>query len=138
MRANPHLLRGHNRFWVKFFTLAAFATMYVRDHARPEFHKALGLDLTEYDYQVFRITSEISKQVFPVTLDIDDPRFRAGLERLRKLSVGIERAKKRGGVLGRLKMLGLIGAAGLTMARVYLLPAKKNALPDAARLQPVW
>ncbi len=138
MRANPHLLRGHNRFWVKFFTLAVFATMYVRDHARPEFHKALGLDPTEYDYQVFRITSEISKQVFPVTLDIDDPRFRAGLERLRRLSVGIERAKKRGGVLGRLKMLGLIGVAGLTMARVYMLPAKKNALPDASRLQPVW
>ncbi len=138
MRANPHLLRGHNRFWVKFFTLAVFATMYVRDHSRPEFHKALGLDPTEYDYQVFRITSEISKQVFPLTLDIDDPRFRAGLDRLRTLAVGIERAKKQGGVLGRLKMLGLVGAAAVTMARVYMLPAKNNALPVASRLQPVW
>jgi len=138
MRANPHLLRGHNRFWVKFFTLAVFATMYVRDHSRPEFHKALGLDPTDYDYQVFRITSEISKQVFPLTLDIDDPRFRAGLERLRRLTVGIERAKKRGGLVGRAKMLGLVGAAAVTMARVYLLPAKKNVLPAESRLQPAW
>ena len=138
LRANPHLLRGMNTLWIRFFVLAVYATMYVRDHTRPEMHAAMGMDPTEYDYQVFRITSEITKQVFPMTLNIDDPRFRAGLERLRHISVAGDAARAQGGLLGGIKRLGLTLAAGAIFVRLYCLPAQPNALPENPRVAPAW
>ncbi len=112
--------------------------MYVRDHARPAFHAALGLDPTDYDYKVFRICSEISKQVFPLTLDIDDPRFRAGFDRLAMITAAMSRAKAQGGLVGAVKRVGLGLAAGVTFAGLYLLPTARNEAPAAIRLVPAW
>jgi len=138
MRANPSLLQGVNKLWIRFFLLAVFATMYVRDHARPEFHAALGLDPTDYDFQVFRITSEVTRQVFPFTLDIEHPRFRARLDRLRRISEASDEARRAGGVRGALKRVGL-GAAGVaTFVELYLLPTRKNELPAEVRVAPAW
>jgi magnesium-protoporphyrin IX monomethyl ester (oxidative) cyclase len=138
LRANPGLLTGFNKLWIRFFVLAVFATMYVRDHSRPEFHRALGLDPTEYDFGVFRITSEISRQVFPLTLALDDPRFRVGLDRLVRIGAATDAAKARGGIAGGVKRAGLALAAAATILRLYVLPARPNALPADMRLAPTW
>jgi magnesium-protoporphyrin IX monomethyl ester (oxidative) cyclase len=112
--------------------------MYVRDHARPVFHAAMGLDPTEYDMQVFRITSDICRQVFPVTLDIDNPAFLAGLERLRTTGLAIAKAKVEGGLVGGIKRLLHTGSAALTFARLYLMRAKSAPLPARIRMAPAW
>lgn len=138
LRAHPHLLRGANTLWIRFFQLAVYATMYVRDHTRPELNAAMGLDATGYDYTVFRITNEISRQVFPVTLDIDNPAFRAGLDRLLDLKRRIDGARARGGIGGRLAQAGLALQGALTFARLYLLPVKRHALPAQVRMAPAW
>ena len=138
MRADPKVLSGVNRLWIRFFLLAVFATMWVRDHARVEFHKALGLDPTDYDREVYRVTSEISRQVFPLTLDLDNPAMFAGFERLKRIADGLAMAKQQGGVAGHAKRIGLIAGAGLTFARLFLIPPKRNALPKSIRLAPAW
>ncbi len=138
LRADPKLLRGANTLWVRFFLLAVYATMYVRDHARPVFHQALGLDPTDYDYRVFTICSQIARQVFPVELDTDDPRFRRAMDRLLVASNRIAAGKARGGLAGAwLRATGAIGA-GAQFARMFLLRPRRNRLPATVRLQPAW
>jgi magnesium-protoporphyrin IX monomethyl ester (oxidative) cyclase len=138
MRAQPNLLRGANLLWIRFFLLAVYATMYVRDHTRPMLHQAMGLESTEYDYRVFGICNEISKQVFPLSLDIDNPAFRAGMDRLFQVQTRINEAKARGGLAGKISQ-GLWAAAGvLAFARLYLLPVQRHQLPAQVRVAPAW
>jgi magnesium-protoporphyrin IX monomethyl ester (oxidative) cyclase len=112
--------------------------MYVRDHTRPAMHEAMGIDIDDYDTAVFRITSEISKQVFPLTLDTDHPAFLAGLKRLCVISAVAERAKAQGGVVGAVKRAALAIAGAAVFARLYLLPVKRHALPQQVRVAPAW
>ena len=123
---------------MRFFLLAVYATMYVRDHARPEFHRALGIDPTEYDYKVFSLTNEITRQVFPLVLDIDHPRFRKGLEKLRVINDKASAMAKETGIGARIRRFGLGASAAMTFAGLFLLPVKGNELPDTSRMQPVW
>jgi magnesium-protoporphyrin IX monomethyl ester (oxidative) cyclase len=138
MRANPSLLKGGNVFLIRFFLVAVYATMFVRDHARPLLHEALGLKTADYDYEVFRITTECTKQVFPISLDTDNPAFRRLLESLLASSLAIDAAKVQGGVMGKLKQV-MHGAKALTtFVRLYLMPVHHHALPQQIRMVPAW
>jgi magnesium-protoporphyrin IX monomethyl ester (oxidative) cyclase len=138
MRTDPKLTSGVNVWWIKFFLLAVFATMYVRDHARPAFHRALGVDITEYDMKVFHLTSEISRQVFPIVLDLDHPAFIRCLKRLERINRRLSAAHERGGIAGRLAKGWWMARAGMVFARLYAIPTKRNQVPETSRLQPVW
>jgi magnesium-protoporphyrin IX monomethyl ester (oxidative) cyclase len=138
MRANPHLLRGHNKYWIRFFLLAVYSTMYVRDHARPEFHKALGIDPAEYGFKVFRTTTEISRQVFPVMLDMDNPAFRRGFDHLLVLNERIADADAQGGIVGKVKRFWNMAKVGVTLGKLYFQPVIDNRIPEKSRLQPAY
>jgi magnesium-protoporphyrin IX monomethyl ester (oxidative) cyclase len=88
--------------------------------------------------QVFRITQEISRQVFPVTLDLDNPQFLAGLERMRSISERLAVAKGQRGLGGALKRLGLSAAAAVTFLRLFLLRPVRHELPAEILMAPSW
>jgi len=80
MRSKPELLTGINRLWVRFFQLAVYVTMYLNDARRADFYRALGLDWRDYDQKVIRLCNQITTQVFPVTMPVENPRFWAYLD----------------------------------------------------------
>lgn len=138
MKTDPKLTRGVNVLWIKFFLTAVFSTMYVRDHQRPVFHKALAVDPSWYGQEVFRKTSAISQQVFPITLDIDHPRWSRGLERLRKANVDIAAARERGGLAGNAQRVAAMARAAAAFVSLYTIPAHRHTVPANPRLEPAY
>jgi magnesium-protoporphyrin IX monomethyl ester (oxidative) cyclase len=112
--------------------------MFVRDHTRPTLHLAMGLNPDEYDYRVFDITTEISKQVFPLSLDTNSETFRAGLRRLVECSEGYAKAKAQGGAIGLVKRARWALTAVGAFAKLYLHPVHRHDLPQQMRVAPAW
>jgi magnesium-protoporphyrin IX monomethyl ester (oxidative) cyclase len=110
----------------------------VRDSARPHFHEALGVDIEDYDMKVFRLTSEISKQVFPLMVDLDHPAFMASLHKLNAINVEMSALAEETGIAAKLKRGWLTAKAGVIFARLYMIPTINNDIPATSRLQPVW
>jgi magnesium-protoporphyrin IX monomethyl ester (oxidative) cyclase len=138
MRANPGLLRGGNVLLIRFFLLAVYATMYVRDHRRPILHHAMGLDSTAYDQEVFRITNEITKQVFPVALDIDHPDFHQGMDQLVEIAKAFDEAKQAKGIVAKVRQAWHGARAVVQFVRLYFVPVKSQTLNAQVRLKPIW
>ena len=136
MRANPQFLTGVNRLWIRFFLLAVFATMYVRDHLRAGFFGELGFDVNDFDRRVIALTNQISSQVFPDTIDVDNPKFWSLLEQMYRNTVALEENRKAGG--SKLRNIGLQVSNAVTFLRLFLLPVKRQELPANVRLEPVW
>jgi magnesium-protoporphyrin IX monomethyl ester (oxidative) cyclase len=139
LKTDPKLTESFaNKLWIKFFLTAVFSTMWVRDHQRPLFHDALGVDTTWYGQEVFRKTSDISKQVFPLTLDIDHPRWRPNLDRMEAASRQVAAAKARGGIGGMISRIGGMAKATYAFVALYTIPSIKNQVPVSPVMKPSY
>jgi len=138
MKTNPNLTKGVNVYWIKFFLTAVYATMYVRDHLRPAFHEALGIDPAEYGQEVFAKTSELSKQIFPITLDIDNPRWERNLLRMQKANVDLSETTGKAGFGAKLARLGARMRVAKAFVALYTISSKSHQVPESSRLEPVW
>ena len=138
MKTDPKLTSGLNVWWIKFFLTAVYSTMYVRDHQRPEFHKALGVDPDWYAHEVFTKTSKLTEQIFPITVDIEHPRWQRELEAMQKANEDIALAKEGSGLGAKLRQLTASVRAGRAFVSLLLIPANKHQVPENVRMEPVY
>ena len=137
MKAQPSTVRGWTaRLWCRFFLLAVFATMYVRDVARKEFYEALGLDARSYDKYVIGKTNETSARVFPVVLNVDHPEFYERLECMVQNNAALSQADQSSApvLIKVLRKLPHWVANGVQMARLFLMaPIPSEQFQPAVR-----
>ena len=138
MKTDPKLTSGVNVYWIKFFLTAVYATMYVRDHQRPVFHKALGVDPDWYAHEVFTKTSEMTKQVYPITLDIEHPRWAKGLTKIQKANADLAAAKDQSGPMGFINRMSASARAATAFVGLLFIPAKKHVVPATTRMEPAY
>ena len=138
MRSNPELLEGRNKLWIRFFLLAVFCTMYVRDHARAPFFGYMGIDVDDYDRRVIKLTNLICRQVFPETIDTESEEFWALMDRMWKNTDAMRKHETAGGFLSGVQVVLLKAANALTFVQLFLRTPHRQALPADVRMQPVW
>jgi magnesium-protoporphyrin IX monomethyl ester (oxidative) cyclase len=81
LKAQPQFLNDWKaKLWCRFFLLSVFATMYLNDIQRADFYASIGLDARDSDKHVIEKTNETAGRVFPIILDVDNPKFYDRLE----------------------------------------------------------
>jgi magnesium-protoporphyrin IX monomethyl ester (oxidative) cyclase len=60
------------------------------------------------------------------------------MERLFRIQCGIDRAKLRGGLIGKLQAGRLGRGRCRHVRRLYMLPVNRHALPTQVRVAPAW
>ena len=56
--------------------------MYVNDHQRSAFYESIGLNTTQFNMHVLIETNRTTARIFPEVLDVENPEFKARLDRL--------------------------------------------------------
>jgi magnesium-protoporphyrin IX monomethyl ester (oxidative) cyclase len=88
--------------------------------------------------KVFRITSEISRQVFPLSIDIENPKFLALLNKLLVITDKAAAQQARGGVMAKISKLTTTLKAGFVFFQLFTMPSKENIAPAEIRLAPSY
>jgi magnesium-protoporphyrin IX monomethyl ester (oxidative) cyclase len=90
LRSQPDYLRGRrNRLGIKFFTLAVYVTMYLRD-AESTMYARLGIDWEKFDRKVINETERAAREVWGLGIRTDSNFF---LGRLRRMAQNNRRNK---------------------------------------------
>jgi magnesium-protoporphyrin IX monomethyl ester (oxidative) cyclase len=123
MRAQPQLLNDWRaKLWCRFFLLAVFATMYLRDR-ESKFYGILGMNSRDFDIEVIQETNQTAGRVFPIILDVDHPKFFPILDKCAAdyLKLVASAASTTPKFLKKIQNLPTIASLGIKFLRLYLM-----------------
>ena len=90
LKSQPELLNTTvAKLWCRFFLLSVFATMYLNDVQRDGFYATLGLDARKFDMHVIKKTNQSAGRLFPIILDVDNPKFFNYLEKCAEANLSL-------------------------------------------------
>jgi magnesium-protoporphyrin IX monomethyl ester (oxidative) cyclase len=82
MKSQPHILNDLKaKLWCRFFLLSVFVTMYLNDHQRTRFYEALGMNTRDFNLDVIKETNWTAGRIFPIILDVNNPKFVALMDK---------------------------------------------------------
>jgi magnesium-protoporphyrin IX monomethyl ester (oxidative) cyclase len=106
LRSQPQYMRGaRNRWAIKFFTLAVYVTMYLRD-SESSVYARLGIDWEKFDRKVINETERAAREVWGLGIRTDSPFFLARLRQMARNNAANKRGRSARG-LARLVALPL-------------------------------
>jgi len=129
LKSQQHLLNTfESRLWCKFFLLSVFVTMYLNDLQRCDFYSLIGLDAKQFDIHVIRKTNQSAGTLFPIILDLDNPKFFEYLENCAEANQSLINLEKEEGleVVKTLNKIPLYFKMASNLINLYLLPSIKT------------
>ncbi|GAC1581882.1 MAG: hypothetical protein NVS3B7_17120 [Candidatus Elarobacter sp.] len=137
LRSQPDFMRGRkNRFAIKFFTLAVYVTMYLRD-AEATVYSRLGIDWEKFDVKVINETERAAREVWGLGIRTDSRFFLSCLRRMARNNVLNKRGRKHTG-LKKIPAVAMryVRYAGNVLQYAKLMIQPHDAVAPLAR--PAW
>jgi magnesium-protoporphyrin IX monomethyl ester (oxidative) cyclase len=100
LRSQPQYLTGRlNHLAIKFFTLAVYITMYLRD-CESKIYGKIGIDWEKYDVKVINETENAARRVWGLAIRTDSSFFLSGLRRMRRNNFANKAGRAKTGLAG--------------------------------------
>ncbi|GAQ81067.1 Putative magnesium-protoporphyrin IX monomethyl ester cyclase [Klebsormidium nitens] len=139
LKSTPQDLKDWRaKLWSRFFCLTVYVTMYLNDVSRTTFYESIGLNTKQYDMHVIIETNKTAARLFPAVLDVENPKFQAGLDRLCDLNTRLKAAQKSGDPkwLRNLKLVPVVAGIAAEILGLYMMPAVEAGSTDIAPFEP--
>ncbi|GAQ80675.1 Putative magnesium-protoporphyrin IX monomethyl ester cyclase [Klebsormidium nitens] len=140
LKSTPQFLNDWKaKLWSRFFCLSVYVTMYLNDTQRTGFYESIGLNTRDFDMHVIIETNRTTARIFPAVLDVENPKFQQGLDRLCILNEKLLSIKRSGGnqFVQNVKLIPVIAGFASELLGLFLMrPVEAGSTDMGSSFEP--